>query len=70
SAINGHLQSRLASHLRPGSRIVALDFEVPGWRPVQTTKAISEGNVEYTLYLYRRPALQVATQGSRCDQFV
>lgn len=70
SAINGHLQSRLASHLRPGSRIVALDFEVPGWRPVQTAKVISEGNVEYTLFLYRRPVLQVAPQGSRCDQFV
>jgi len=70
SAINGHLQSRLASHLRPGSRIVALDFQVPGWRPAQTAKVISEGSVEYTLFLYRRPGLHVGSQGNRCDQFV
>jgi SAM-dependent methyltransferase len=56
SAVNGQLQSRLASHLRPGSRVVALDFGIPGWRPVRTTKVRSEGNVEYTLFLYLRPS--------------
>lgn len=60
SAVNGQLQSRLASHLRPGSRVVALDFEVPGWRPARTVKAISEGSIEYTLFLYLRPAHKIA----------
>src|SRR5579863_10000266 len=52
SAVNGQLRSRLASHLQPGSRVVALDFEVPGWRPIRTTKVVSQGSIEYTLYLY------------------
>lgn len=68
SAVNGHLQWRMASHLRPGSRIVALDSAVPGWRPARTTRSISEGNVEYTIFLYRRPVLQAAPEVNRCDQ--
>lgn len=58
SAVNGQLRSRLASHLRPGSRVVALDSEVPGWRPARTIKVISEGSIEFTLFLYLRPALK------------
>jgi len=65
-AVNGQLQSRLASHLRPGSRVVALDFEIPGWRPIRTTKVVSEGSIEYTLFLYLRPALKaVAENGAQ-----
>lgn len=62
SAVNGQLQSRLASHLRPGSRVVALDFEIPGWRPIRTTKVVSEGSIEYTLFLYLRPALKMIAE--------
>lgn len=62
SAVNGQLQSRLASHLRPGSRVVALDFEVPGWRPARTTKVVSEESIEYTLFLYLRPALKTLAE--------
>lgn len=62
SAVNGQLQSRLASHLRPGSRVVALDFEVPGWRPTQSMKVVSEGSIEYTLFLYLRPALKAGAE--------
>ncbi|MGH9735330.1 MAG: SAM-dependent methyltransferase [Candidatus Acidiferrales bacterium] len=65
SAVNGQLQSRLASHLRPGSRVVALDFEIPGWRPVRTTKVRSDGNVEYTLFLYLRPSLPFIAERGR-----
>jgi len=61
-AVNGQLQSRLASHLLPGSRVVALDFEVPGWRPTRTTKVVSEGSIEYTLFLYQRPALKTIAE--------
>jgi SAM-dependent methyltransferase len=59
SAVNGHLRARLASHLGAGSRVVAVDFDVPGWRADRTLSVVSDGNVEYTLYLYRR-----ATAGS------
>jgi SAM-dependent methyltransferase len=54
SAVNGHLRARLASQLRAGSRVVAVDFDVPGWRAERTLSVVSDGNVEYTLYLYRR----------------
>lgn len=54
SAVNGQLQARLASHLERGSRVVALDFEVPGWRPVRTKTVVSEASVEYKLLLYVR----------------
>lgn len=54
SAVNGHLRARLASQLRAGSRVVAIDFDVPGWRAERTVSVVSDGNVEYVLYLYRR----------------
>lgn len=56
SAVNGQLQARLASHLQRGSRVVALDFEVPGWRPARTKTVVSEASVEYKLLLYLRNA--------------
>ena len=52
--VNGHLGPRLASQLRSGARVVSLDYEVPGWRAEKSSVVKSEGNVEYTLYLYRR----------------
>jgi SAM-dependent methyltransferase len=54
SQVNGHLGPRIASQVTPGARVVSLDYEVPGWRPQQTESVRSEGNVEYTLFLYRR----------------
>lgn len=54
STVNGQLQERLASHLRAGSRVVALDYGVPGWQAERDLQVKSEGNVDYTLYLYRR----------------
>ena len=52
--VNGHLGPRMASQLAKGARVVSLDYEVPGWRAEKTETAVSEGDVEYTLYLYRR----------------
>lgn len=54
SAVNGLLQQRLASHLGAGSRVVALDYGLPSWQPERSIAVKSEGNVDYTLYLYRR----------------
>lgn len=53
-AVNAQLCARLASHLRPGARVVTLEFPVPGWRPEHRLPVRSENGVEYTLYLYRR----------------
>jgi SAM-dependent methyltransferase len=54
SAVNEQLQARLASHLRPGARVVALDYPVPGWKPETVQGVHSVNGIEYTLYLYRR----------------
>lgn len=54
SAANGHLGPRLASQLAKGSRVVCLDYEVPRWRFMESKAIKSEGNVDYTIYLYRR----------------
>ena len=54
TAVNGHLAPRLASQLGKGSRVVALDYEVPGWRFAESKAIQSEGKVDYTVYLYRR----------------
>jgi protein-L-isoaspartate O-methyltransferase len=54
TAVNGHLGPRLASQLAKGTRVVCLDYEIPGWRFVDSKPVKSEGNVDYTLYLYRR----------------
>jgi uncharacterized protein YfaP (DUF2135 family) len=44
----------MASQLAKGVRVVSLDYPVPGWREEKTAEVRSEGNVEYTLHLYRR----------------
>ena len=52
--VNGHLGPRMASQLAPGARVVSLDYPIPGWKPEKEIAVKSEGDVEYTLYLYRR----------------
>lgn len=52
--VNGHLGPRLASQLPQGARVVSLDYPVPGWKAEKQINVRSEGDVEYTLYLYRR----------------
>ncbi len=54
TAVNGHLGPRLASQLPKGARVVCLDYEVPGWRFIESKPIKSEGDVDYTLFLYRR----------------
>jgi SAM-dependent methyltransferase len=52
--VNGHLGPRMASQLSPGTRVVSLDYPIPGWKQEKEIAVKSEGDVEYTLYLYRR----------------
>jgi Methyltransferase domain len=52
--VNGYLGPRMASQLAKGTRVVSLDYPIPGWRGEKTADVKSEGNVEYTLHLYRR----------------
>jgi hypothetical protein len=52
--VNGYLGPRLASQLKKGARVVTLDYPVPGWREEKSIPVKSEGNVDYTIILYRR----------------
>lgn len=52
--VNGHLGPRMASQLRKGARVVSLDYPVPGWNAEKEIGVKSEGNVDYTLFLYHR----------------
>ncbi len=51
TSVNRALKPKLERELRLGTRVVTLDFEIPGWRPVHITR-VSLGYREATLYLY------------------
>jgi len=51
TSVNRMLKPKLAREVRIGTRIVTLDFEIPGWRPVHIIK-VSLGYRDATLYLY------------------
>ncbi|MCE4611727.1 MAG: methyltransferase domain-containing protein [Desulfurococcales archaeon] len=50
TSVNEALKPKLKRELRPGTRIVTLDFPIPGWEPVKTMQ--TEGAWQKTLYLY------------------
>ncbi len=49
--VNEALRPKLERELKPGTRVITLDFEVPGWRPVHVEKHYTDG-LERTIYLY------------------
>ena len=49
--LNEKLRPKLERELRPGTRIVSHDFEVPGWKPIKIIK-VRSWKKEHTLYLY------------------
>ncbi len=55
TSVNERLRPVLEKQLRPGTRIVSHDFQVPGWKPEKVVKAQSENGISHTLYLYVRP---------------
>jgi len=51
--VNASLKPKLEREARVGTRIITLDFEIPGWRPVHVEKHYT-GGLERTIYLYIR----------------
>lgn len=51
---NSQLKPKLAKELKPGSRVVSLDFKIPGWKPSKVEK-IEAHRHPYTIYLYELP---------------
>jgi len=53
TSVNRMLKPKLKRELRLGTRIITLDFEIPGWRPIHILR-VSLGYRDSTLYLYRK----------------
>ncbi len=51
TSVNRALRPKLESELRDGTRIVTLDFEIPGWRPVQVVEIALPSRIA-KLFLY------------------
>jgi protein-L-isoaspartate O-methyltransferase len=51
-SVNERLRGKLESELRPGTRVVALDFPVPGWLPVRVKRLRDESDILRSIYLY------------------
>ncbi|MEO8099084.1 MAG: methyltransferase domain-containing protein [Acidobacteriota bacterium] len=47
---NAKLRPQLEKYLKPGSRVVSHDYEIPGWKPVRVEK--TEERQSHTVYLY------------------
>jgi len=52
TAVNKRLRGLLDKRLRPGARVVSVDFQIPGWTPTKTVTVSSEAGTEYKLFLY------------------
>lgn len=52
--VNERLRPQLEKQLRPGSRVVSHDFQIPGWKPDQVLNMMSKNSVPHTIYLYVR----------------
>jgi len=51
TSVNRMLKPKLERELRLGTKVITLDFEVPGWRPIHILR-VSLGYRDATLYLY------------------
>ena len=51
TSVNEKLKPKLQSELKPGTRVVSLDFEIPGWRPVRKVH-VWDGYRFRTVYFY------------------
>lgn len=52
---NAQLRPKLERELRPGTRVVSLEFEIRGWKPVRVEKFTAHRH-DYKIYLYEIPA--------------
>jgi len=52
---NERLRPILEAQLKPGARVVSHDFEIRGWKPVQTEKVMVQG-LPHMIYAYRMGA--------------
>ena len=51
-SINESLRPKLERELRPGARVVTVDFPVPGWLPLYTRRLRDESDILRTIHVY------------------
>ncbi len=52
---NAQLRPKLEKELKPGARVVSLEFEIRGWKPSRVEKYTAHRH-DYKIYLYEIPA--------------
>jgi len=52
ASINEQLRPRLEEQLKPGARVVTVDFPVPGWLPLYTRRLQDEAGIVRTVHVY------------------
>jgi precorrin-6B methylase 2 len=57
TSVNEKLRSKLEKELRPGSRVVSHDFEIPGWVPTKVEEIYDSGRT-HKIYLYTIPPVK------------
>lgn len=62
TSVNERLKPKLERELRPATRVVSHDFEVPGWRPVVVEEIYEEWR-SHKLFLYKVPGREVPLPG-------
>lgn len=62
TSVNERLKPKLERELRPATRVVSHDFEVPGWRPVVVEEIYEEWR-SHKLFLYKVPGKEVPMPG-------
>jgi cyclopropane fatty-acyl-phospholipid synthase-like methyltransferase len=50
---NARLVQKLNKELKPGTRVVSLDYRLPGWIPKRTLE-VSASGIGRTIYLYKK----------------
>jgi ubiquinone/menaquinone biosynthesis C-methylase UbiE len=53
------VRPNLEKYLKPGARVVSLDFEIRGWTPLVTSH-VAVGGMKHKIFLYERPKEKVA----------
>jgi len=58
TSVNEKLRPKLERELRPGTRVVSHDFEVPGWKPIVVEDLYEEWR-SHKLFLYKIPGEEI-----------
>ncbi len=51
TSVNERLKPKLEAELKPGTRVVSHEFQIPGWKP-KVVAIVHDGRVSHTIYMY------------------